>query len=119
MKRILSIDGGGIRVFFQRRYWRRWKKTSTKPLSEYFDLISGTSTGGIIALGLALGLSAKDILALYEEEGPAIFSQANQGLRGTLDRALRSAKWLAWGPKHDSKKLKEALTTTFGDKRLW
>jgi hypothetical protein len=43
------------------------------PIGSYFDLIAGTSTGGIIAIGLGLGLTAAEILKLYEEQGPAIF----------------------------------------------
>jgi hypothetical protein len=41
---------------------------------DYFDLIVGTSTGGIIALGLGMDKSALEILAFYQEYGPAIFS---------------------------------------------
>ena len=44
-------------------------------VAEYFDLIVGTSTGGIIALGLGLGLSAREILAFYENSGPKIFTE--------------------------------------------
>jgi patatin-like phospholipase/acyl hydrolase len=43
-------------------------------VGQYFDLIVGTSTGGIIALDLGLEISCREILAFYEEHGPAIFS---------------------------------------------
>jgi len=49
-------------------------------LSDYFDLILGTSTGVIIALGLVNGMSSKKILAFYEEEDPGIF-KGNRLLR--------------------------------------
>lgn len=118
MKRILSIDGGGIRGVFPAAFLTSLEADLDQPLSDYFDLISGTSTGGIIALGLALGIPAKDILALYETQGPKIFSQTNTGLQGWLERKARFVKWATWGPKHDSKNLQKALTNTFGDKRL-
>jgi patatin-like phospholipase/acyl hydrolase len=66
MKRILSIDGGGIRGTFPAAFLASLEADLDRPIGEYFDLIAGTSTGGIIAIGLAMGLPAKDILALYE-----------------------------------------------------
>ena len=42
-------------------------------LCDYFDLVCGTSTGGIIAIGIALGMTAKDILKLYQENAKIIF----------------------------------------------
>lgn len=89
-----------------------------EPIGSYFDLISGTSTGGIIAIGLALGLSAKDILKIYEEEGPAIFAQTATGLKGWLLRHFHTCKWAVWGPKYSSDPLHKALTNVFGEKRL-
>jgi patatin-like phospholipase/acyl hydrolase len=83
-----------------------FEKTLGEPLIDYFDLISGTSTGGIIALGLGLGLSAHDILAFYEAHGPTIF---NRG-RGPIGRFL--------GAKYDSRPLREALEIIFGDRLL-
>jgi uncharacterized protein len=53
-------------------------------LTDHFDLIAGTSTGGIIALGLGLGLSPADILSFYIEHGPSIFRNPMR---------LRSALW--------------------------
>lgn len=49
------------------------EKQISQPLHEYFDLIVGTSTGGIIAAGLALGMRAEDIVQFYHESGPRIF----------------------------------------------
>src|SRR3954464_8139195 len=73
--RILSLDGGGIRGVFPAAFLARLEDHLEHPIGRYFDLIAGTSTGGIIAIGLGLGLSAKDILKLYVEQGPAIFDQ--------------------------------------------
>lgn len=56
MMRILTIDGGGIRGTFPTAFLANLEQ----PIGRYFDLIAGTSTGGIIAIGLALGLRAAD-----------------------------------------------------------
>lgn len=118
MKRILSIDGGGIRGAFPAAFLASLEERCGRPIGEYFDLIAGTSTGGIIAIGLAMGLSAKDILQLYEKEGPAIFAQEVMGARGWVNRHCRTAKHLFWGPKYDPCNLRSALTTVLKDKRI-
>ena len=61
------------------------------PIGRYFDLIAGTSTGGIIAIGLGLGLSASDILKLYVEQGPAIFDQQHGAHRELVRQKLRGS----------------------------
>src|SRR6516162_9826294 len=73
--RILSLDGGGIRGVFPAAFLARLEEYLECPIGRYFDLIAGTSTGGIIAIGLGLGLPARDILQLYVAEGPVIFDQ--------------------------------------------
>ena len=86
MKRILAIDGGGIRGTFSAAFLANLEKDLEHPIGRYFDLISGTSTGGIIAIGLALGMRAEEILKLYEEKGTRIFAQSGSGLpRGYID----------------------------------
>jgi hypothetical protein len=77
-------------------------------VADYFDLIVGTSTGGIIALGLGMGMSAKDILSFYEDYGPSIFSG---------NRRFRFLKSL-FRAKYDPLPLKIALTNVFGDRKL-
>ena len=70
---VLSIDGGGIRGIIPALVLAQLEKTTSQPVSELFDLIVGTSTGGILALGLSLQdgegrplLAAKRMVALYE-----------------------------------------------------
>jgi uncharacterized protein len=118
MKRILSIDGGGIRGTFPAAFLSSLEEGLGKPIGQYFDLIVGTSTGGIIAIGLALGLRAADILALYEEKGPAIFGQAGNGPFSPLLRYALKARWIAWGPKYSTKALRAALEEVLGEKRI-
>ena len=118
MKRILTIDGGGIRGIFPAAFLANLEKDLEKPIVQYFDLISGTSTGGIIAIGLALGLTAAEILNLYEDKGPEIFAQTKPGLPGWLAGKRQFGKWLIWGPKYSSRPLHEALVKVLGDRRL-
>jgi patatin-like phospholipase/acyl hydrolase len=73
--RILSIDGGGIRGIFPARVLAglETRYGGGRPVAEHFDLITGTSTGGIIALALGLGRRPAEIAQLYEERGDEIF----------------------------------------------
>ena len=118
MKRILAIDGGGIRGTFPAAFLANLEKDLEHPIGRYFDLISGTSTGGIIAIGLALGMRAEEILKLYEEKGARIFAQSGSGLAAWLLRRFRTGKWLVWGPKYSAAPLREALVEAFGQRRL-
>ncbi len=63
--RILCLDGGGIRGVFPAAFLARLEQYLEHPIGRYFDLIAGTSTGGIIAIGLGLGLSAGELLKLH------------------------------------------------------
>src|SRR3954447_26055367 len=78
--KILSIDGGGIRGLIPAMVLDHIEGKLQRPISELFDVIAGTSTGGIIALGLTCPgddgrpkFSAADIVDLYVESGPKIF----------------------------------------------
>ena len=81
--KILSIDGGGIRGIIPAIVLEELERTTGKPISTLFDLIAGTSTGGILALGLtrpgpdgAAKYSAGDLVGLYRREGQRIFSRS-------------------------------------------
>src|SRR5580704_3290223 len=71
---ILSLDGGGLKGLFTAAFLANWEKEKRTKVVEHFDLIAGTSTGGIIALGLGLGFSAEEIKNLYLEKAQQIFS---------------------------------------------
>ncbi len=85
--RILSIDGGGIRGIFPAKVLTdieadlEARSIEKKRIHEHFDLICGTSTGGIIAIALALGIPAKDILNLYLENAEVIFGNKKNFLK--------------------------------------
>jgi patatin-like phospholipase/acyl hydrolase len=115
--KILSLDGGGIRGVFPAAFLAKLEEYLDQPIGSYFDLIAGTSTGGIIAIGLGLGLTAKDILKLYEERGPAIFDQQHGRIENFVRRRLRGALHLL-GSKYPSGPLQDALTGILGTRRL-
>ena len=116
-RRILSIDGGGILGTFPAAFLAGLEKELDQPIGDYFDLISGTSTGGIIALGLGMGLGASDILGMYEKDGPKIFGQSGNKIRNFLANKVRCLRWL-YRRKYSSEKLRSTLVGLFGDKRL-
>jgi len=115
--KILSLDGGGIRGMFPAAFLAKLEEHLDAPISSYFDLIAGTSGGGIIAIGLGLGLSAKDIMTLYELHGRAIFDQQHGRLRNSIRQWLRGARhWI--NTKYSSQPLKDALIEILGDRKL-
>ncbi len=73
--RILSLDGGGIKGIFTAAFLARVELEflNGESIGKCFDLVAGTSTGGLIALCLAAGKTAQDVLKLYLENGAAIF----------------------------------------------
>src|SRR5688572_1992397 len=78
--RVLSLDGGGMRGTYTATYlaclastFARRRNLPGIDVGAAFDLIVGTSTGGIIACALAFGLSPADLVAFYRDHGPAIF----------------------------------------------
>lgn len=107
--RILALDGGGLRGTFTAAVLAKWddmlKAGGGNDLISHFDLVAGTSTGAILAIGLAMGLRPCEILEFYEKKGPKIFPK---------DRKLRH--WLK--SKHDSATLRSLLTEVYGNKTL-
>lgn len=105
--RILTLDGGGIRGVYSARLLDRLEQLNPGFLKKV-NLLSGTSTGGIIALGLACGLSPGDLVALYLTRGHEIFDDS------WLDNVLDLGTII--GSQYDNRKLKKVLTDTFGAK---
>lgn len=108
MRKILSIDGGGIKGVFPAAFLAKLEEDLPEPIGSYFDLIAGTSTGGIIALALGAGYRAGEILEFYEKYGPGIF--ANNGLAAMAKHLFMR--------KHSADGLKAALLDQFGDRKL-
>jgi len=107
--RVLSFDGGGIRGVLSAEIYRRLATSREAPLGDPL-MLCGTSTGGIIALGLSAGLSPIDVVDLYKNKGQDIFSS-----RGFWDRVTPDELWRA---NYSNKGLENALRDVFGEKRL-
>lgn len=117
-RRILCIDGGGILGTFPAAFLAGLEQhLQGRPIGSYFDLIAGTSTGGIIAIGLAMGLRASDLLDLYEKRGPEIFGQGHGTVADFILGKLRFVRQIVMN-KHDSDPLRQVLTDTLGSKRI-
>lgn len=117
MQKVLSIDGGGIRGIIPAMVLAEIERRTGKPISEMFDLVAGTSTGGILALGLTMPgqdgkpeYSAKRLIELYETEGGRIFSLP-------VWHRLQSVGGLA-EEKYPAKGIEEVAQRYFGDLRL-
>ena len=112
--RILSIDGGGIRGIFPAAYLAGLEERYLGGCSvaSRFDLITGTSTGGIIAVGLGAGLRASDLRDLYVERGWEVFPPA-----GAL---ARRAAWLSrlFRYRYSREALAQVLHEYLGDRTL-
>jgi patatin-like phospholipase/acyl hydrolase len=118
--KVLSIDGGGIRGIIPAVVLAAIEQQTGRPACELFDLIAGTSTGGIIALGVTVPdpgrsgsprWSAQDLVGMYEEEGPKIFHRS-------LLRTVETADGLLCGAKYSASGLEKALAQYMGDARL-
>ena len=107
--RILSIDGGGILGLYSADLLKRIKdEFLDNPFYEEFQLITGTSTGGIIALGLALGKEPEEITEFYKTHAKKFFPRWRRlfSLGGLLSN------------KYSNKELQKALDHLFGDSTI-
>jgi predicted acylesterase/phospholipase RssA len=109
----LAIDGGGVRGIIPISILAAIEERTKKPIAELFDLIAGTSTGGILALGLTkpdqFGKpegSAQYLFELYKQEIPRIFRHPQTWWGNLLS------------PKYDASNIQEILKAGFGDCRL-
>jgi len=107
--RILSLDGGGIRGYLSIKILANIEKILNEQnneninIGQRFDLIIGTSTGGIIASALAIGKSAEKVLELYKNLIPKVFQAEESGV---------------FSPKYSNSTLKKELEKILGDKTL-
>lgn len=114
-RRILSIQGGGVNGIFAARLLELIEerlRDEGRPANAgaYFDLIAGTSTGGLIALGLAMRLPSSQIVDLYRRKSEQIFPS-----KGLVSKALG---YLFKKPWYDSAPLIAELKQVFGDRKL-
>jgi len=117
--RILCLDGGGTRGIIPARILQHFEKKTGKSVHELFDIIVGTSTGGIIGLALTMPnpehptqamYTAKECVRFYMEQSSRIFQRS-------IWRTISSGFGI-WGAKYDRKHLDEVLEEFFQDARL-
>ncbi len=107
--KLLAFDGGGIRGILTLEILVRMEKLLAQAtgagsefrLCQFFDYVGGTSTGAIVAAGIARGMTAKELLNFYELTGPAMF-----------DKQFILKRWQAL---YKSEPLKRELQETFGE----
>jgi patatin-like phospholipase/acyl hydrolase len=108
--RILSLSGGGIRGIFQAVFLREIALQLGTPLRDNFELIAGTSTGALIALGVALDVDSAKIVDLFEKHGSEIFPENKRRVsQWTISYATK-------GAVYDQTSLQAALTEVFTGK---
>lgn len=105
---ILSLDGGGIKGLFAAAILAQLEEDLATTVADHFDLIVGTSAGGIIALGLGAGRRPREMVEFFARDGQSIFGNP-LGWR-TLRRY--------WKRKYSHEALKAALQRYLGDRRL-
>lgn len=106
---ILALSGGGFRGLYTATVLEALEQQLGEPIARRFDLLCGTSAGGLLALGLALEIPASELKNLFIKQGENIF-----GKRGLL-------RWLSAGllcARHSNHGLREALEGLFKDALL-
>jgi patatin-like phospholipase/acyl hydrolase len=76
--KILAIDGGGIKGLYSSTILEHLEKKYKGNISDYFDMLCGTSTGGLIALALSLKIPTKEISDIYLKNGNKIFPKKSK-----------------------------------------
>lgn len=102
---ILSLDGGGLKGLFSAAILAELEADLHTSIADHFDLIVGTSTGGLIALGLGMGIPPAEMVTFYVTDGPKIFG--------------RGRRWPILRAKHQASRLRAALEVQFGTRQLW
>jgi predicted acylesterase/phospholipase RssA len=109
-RRILSIDGGGIRGLIPAVLLESLEAATGKPARESFDFVAGTSTGAILAGGVAAGFSGEQLASLYRRRGPELFRQVP--VLGVLKRIVT-------GQLYDVARLRAMIAEELGDRAGW
>ncbi len=110
---ILSIDGGGIRGVYPAYILKCIEERLNIKLNNAFDMITGTSTGAILAGGVAIGIPANHLLKMYSKHGASIFKRKPYwGIKKELTQPMFQSIY-------DNKYLYNVLGEQFGDICLW
>lgn len=104
---ILSLSGGGVKGLYSAKVLAEIEKHKQTKITDHFDLICGTSIGGILALALAYGKSPSDLSDLLEKNAQKIFPK------------IRCKNfWRVFGPLYSQAPLRSVLTDIFGDGKI-
>lgn len=114
--KILCIDGGGIKGIYSAQLLAKFEEIFKIQISDCFDMICGTSTGGIIALAASLKIPMKDVVSFYEQDGPKIFNEKYK--KTCLGRWWRYLKQICIGGKYSNHHLRNALEKVFGNRKI-
>lgn len=107
---ILSLDGGGAKALFTANVLARLEADLGVHVTDHFDLIAGTSVGGILALGLGAGLRPAEIVEHYTALTERVFPRSRRTWWRYLPRAVR--------PAYSGAVLREVLTEVLGTRLL-
>jgi patatin-like phospholipase/acyl hydrolase len=115
--KILSIDGGGIRGIVPAMLLAEIERRTQRQIAKLFDLVAGTSTGGILALALTIPKNprgplyrAAEFAGMYAREGPRIFSRSLWHKLSGCNNLMNA--------KYSSAGIERVLEEFFGDSRL-
>jgi len=113
---VLSLSGGGFLGLYTAHVLQALEARAGAPLARCFDLIAGTSIGGVLALALAYEVPMVRLVRLFADHGPRVFS--GRALpAGTVGRLLDLTRSVL-GPKYSGEGLREALESELGQWRL-
>lgn len=112
--RILSIDGGGIKGIYPARILQHIEEQYDIKIADQFDMICGTSTGGLIALALSIEKPASEIVSFYQENGPIIFPEP----KNRIGKAIQKLRQVAFRGKYKKNALEKTLKDFFGNTTL-
>jgi patatin-like phospholipase/acyl hydrolase len=106
--RILALDGGGVKGAFTASVLATLEDAIGEPIARHFDLVSGTSTGGILAVGLGMGRTPGQMLKFYRERGAEIFP-----VGGWVKTLWQGFRQLFVGPKYSQDPLRKAIQDAY------
>jgi hypothetical protein len=110
MKNSLSINGGGIRGIIPCSVLAALEQQTGKLTRDLFSYVAGTSTGALLAAGVAAGIPASELLTVYTTRSKEVFTPTG---------VIADAKRIAKGYMYDPARLQKVLTSVFGKAAAW
>ncbi len=114
-RKLLALDGGGIRGIMTAIWLNKLEEKLGSPIKNHFDLISGTSTGAILACAIANGIPVTKILSIYTNRAENVFPPFRKRIFSRIKRFFADGISTA---KYDGKGLEQELIAEFGNKEF-